>query len=398
MVLPFLQNAMMPTSYPRSANTAVTLAAIPIPIDPPTVRMIATVTGVATIGDGNGGAYYWDYASVAVPDGFNYILSDNTTYAAAGRWIRFPMEAPTPGQVTAPVFSPVDGSFTTTVDVSMTSATAGAAIYYTTDGSTPTSASTLYTVPVTIGATTTFKAIAIKTGLGDSTVTTKVYSLVIPTVATPVFAPTSGSFTTTVDVTITTTTGGAAIYYTDDGSVPTAASTLYVGAITLVATTTLRAIAILGGFADSNVASKVYTLTVTQDVVWGGNSNPTITDFNEWGGGGGDTAFQENFATPIPMADEAFTYPDDVLDAGQYAYFAMRDDQDAPLAPLSGGFKNGAFLLGTGDFSGAGEGFIDTDANGWPCLIGTRPSDGQTWRQYRLLNQPFASITLTVSQ
>lgn len=300
--------------------------------------------------------------------------------------------------VATPVITPAPQAFNPTIEITITDATVGATIFYTTDGSDPTVLSTEYTVPFTLSATTTVKAKAFLIGYTDSAIATSAYTLSVLTVATPVFAPVGGTFTVDVNVTLTTATVGAAIYWTDDGSTPTVLSNLYVGAINLVATTTLKAIGILVGYDDSNVATKVYTLVLTQDVVWGGNTNPTITDFNEWGGGGGETAFQENAATPIPMTDEPFLYPADVLDAGQYAYFAMRDDQDAPLAPLSGGFKNPVFFLSAADFAGAGDGFIDTDANGWPCLIGTRPSDGQTWRQYRLLNQPFASITLAVTQ
>lgn len=165
---------MMPTSYPRSANTAATLAAIPIPIDQPIVRMTALLTGTGGIGDGNGGAYYWDYGSTATEDGFNYIASSNALYAAAGRWIRFPMVAPTPGQASAPVFSPANSSFSTTVTVSLTSATVGAAIYYTVNGG----AEILYTVPFVLSATSVLTAIARMTGLGDSDVTNKTYTKV----------------------------------------------------------------------------------------------------------------------------------------------------------------------------------------------------------------------------
>ena len=61
----------------------------------------------------------------------------------------------------APVFSPNGGSFSTSQDVTITCATAGTTIYYTTDGSIPTQNSNLYSGVIALQATTTINAVAI---------------------------------------------------------------------------------------------------------------------------------------------------------------------------------------------------------------------------------------------
>jgi hypothetical protein len=79
-------------------------------------------------------------------------------------------------QVAAPVFTPAPGSFSTAQSVTITSATSGATIRYTTDGSTPsTTNGTIYVGGVTISQLTTLKAIAYKSGMSDSTVTSGSY-------------------------------------------------------------------------------------------------------------------------------------------------------------------------------------------------------------------------------
>lgn len=80
-------------------------------------------------------------------------------------------------------------------------------------------------------------------------------------VATPAFSPASWeqSAGVTLSVTLTCATDGATIYYTTDGSTPTTASSVYSSAISLSATTTIKAIAVKSGMTNSEVASKTYT-------------------------------------------------------------------------------------------------------------------------------------------
>lgn len=80
-------------------------------------------------------------------------------------------------QVATPVLNPATGNHTAGFSVTMTCATSGSTIRYTDDGVTePTGASTEYTVPVALAATTTLKAKAFKAGLTDSATATEVYT------------------------------------------------------------------------------------------------------------------------------------------------------------------------------------------------------------------------------
>ena len=101
--------------------------------------------------------------------------------------------------------------------------------------------------------------------------------VVTPTVATPVFSVASGTYYETIEVEITCATEGATIYYTTDGSDPTAVSEVYTEALVIEETTTLKAIAMMEGYDDSGIATVNYVImsgvVVLLEQDWEGEMN-----------------------------------------------------------------------------------------------------------------------------
>ncbi len=79
--------------------------------------------------------------------------------------------------VSPPLFSLTEGTYQNEISVTMSCYTPDAVIYYTTDGTTPTDNSTIYTTAIQINVTTELKAIAVKDGLNNSAVTTANYEI-----------------------------------------------------------------------------------------------------------------------------------------------------------------------------------------------------------------------------
>ena len=160
---------------------------------------------------------------------------------------------------TTPVFSLAPGTYTSAQTVSISDSTPGEAIYYTTNGTTPTSGSTLNIGAITVSSTETIEAIATASGYSSSAVATASYTITTPAAA-PVFDPAQGTYTSTQTVAITDSTPGEAIYYTTNGAAPTADSTLYSGPIAVSSTETIKAIAVASGYLESPMSSAVYTI------------------------------------------------------------------------------------------------------------------------------------------
>ena len=81
-----------------------------------------------------------------------------------------------PASCNPPTFLPAAGAYTTTQSVTISSTTDGATIYYTTDGTTPTTSS-LTAQPVSVASSMTIKAIAVKAGLANSSVSEAAYTI-----------------------------------------------------------------------------------------------------------------------------------------------------------------------------------------------------------------------------
>lgn len=81
------------------------------------------------------------------------------------------------GAAATPTFSPAAGTYMAAQSVTISDSTPGASIYYTTDGSTPTTASTLYAGAITVFVSTTVKAIAAASGYSDSAVGSAAYTI-----------------------------------------------------------------------------------------------------------------------------------------------------------------------------------------------------------------------------
>lgn len=205
-----------------------------------------------------------------------------------------------PSAVPKPVFNPaVGGKVAAGTQVTLglgTGAVAGTRIYYTLDGKAPTAASRLYSgTPLSIDSAVTISAIAI----GPDGQASRPASLTFDVqtacdtqprqcpVAAPTFSHASGSYASRIAVNMLTETTGATVHYTTDGSLPTAASPQFNGAVWFAIdpvkgdTYTLKAIAVKDG-RESPVVSADYKITSNAESAWDGK-----TVFNIENGTGG---------------------------------------------------------------------------------------------------------------
>ena len=167
----------------------------------------------------------------------------------------------TSSNVTAtPTFSPGGGTYTITQSVNISDTTPDAVLYCTTDGTTPTASSPQCGLPTTVVKSEFLQAIAVAPGKAASQVASAGYTINLSAAPSPDFSPAGGTYLSQQSVTISDAIAGANLYYTLDGTMPTASSTLYTAPITIAATQTLKAIAVAANFDNSGVSSATYTI------------------------------------------------------------------------------------------------------------------------------------------
>lgn len=184
------------------------------------------------------------------------------------------------GTASTPAFSPGGGTYSSAQTVTLSAATYGGVICYTTNGSTPATngstgctTGTLYSSPFTVSSTETVEAIAGGTNYLDGSVGSASYTINDTSAAAPTFSPVAGTYNSAQSVTLASATGGATICYTTDGSTPTEVdnvctetSSTYTAPVGVSVSLTMNALATLSGYLDSSVSTAGYVIILAGGV------------------------------------------------------------------------------------------------------------------------------------
>ncbi len=233
----------------------------------------------------------------AFKDGWNTSMAAGANFTFADDPGVEPPNGEEPTPVAAPEFDPPAGEFDEPVTVTLTSVSEEATIFFTLDGSEPTteSESVANGGTGTVEETATLTAIAViddvisETTTGDYTITPVDED---PAVEAPEFSPPGGTFVSSVTVVLSSATEGAVIRFTVDGSDPTAESESIEsgGELTFTESTELRALADLEGeLSEITIATYEIQEGVADDILANGafgelNPRPAEVTYDQGGG------------------------------------------------------------------------------------------------------------------
>lgn len=181
----------------------------------------------------------------------------NKLIAVLGAVITFVAIALTASAAESHTFSHESGTYNNTQLVRI-NADENINVYYTTDGSLPTSDSALYiSKPIVVSKNTKIRTAAYEDGMliGYDSITVKIHT------AAPKASVISGTYSEPFSVELTCVDKGAKIYYTTDGSVPTKNAILYTEPIKITEDTQLKYVALRSGRNYSKYYIRNYKLS-----------------------------------------------------------------------------------------------------------------------------------------
>ena len=161
--------------------------------------------------------------------------------------------------IAIPVATALSGAYLLGTEISLSTTTPQANIYYTIDGSQPSQESTQYTSSIVLNNSIILKAIACKENVGCSAVSDS-YQYTVSSLNLTIF-PESGNYNyAQKQITMSSSETGVEIRYTLNGSEPTAQSTLYSGPISLTEPYVVKAKAFKDRYLPSSTVTKDYKI------------------------------------------------------------------------------------------------------------------------------------------
>lgn len=324
---------------------------------PADLWMYNTTTNQWTWEGGNTGNVAAVYGTLRIPSATNWPEAEGIEGAAAtwvdaqgnfwlfsgagnpnDMWVYHASPAATP------TFSVSGGTYTTAQTVTISDTTPGAAIYYTTNGTTPTASSSVYSTPLAVSSNQTIEAIAIASGYPTSAVATETYAFVAATTTTVTTSlnPATANYNQ-VPFTVTVSNTGS--------TKPTGSVVLWIGSVN-IGSATLDSTG-KASFTVGTESSSPDNLNVGQNqvaAVYGGDSNnagSTSAVFNE-------VVQQDSTATVAATKVNPASLNSSVTFT---ATVMLADSGPSSIAP-SGTvtFKDGSSVLGTGTVTASGGG------------------------------------------
>ena len=209
-------------------------------------------------------------------------------------------------------------------------ATDGADIYYTTDGSDPTTASEKYAAPIELTESAEIKAVAVKSDMNDSAVSGK--TVTVERVAAPV-ASLTGEVEVGTTVSLLSSTAGAEIYYTFGDSLDETNYKKYTDEIVITGSTKIRAVAAKRGYAQSEGVTFEYTIAPPEEEEEPSETNRALLDAGETMCKAGNTfSLPAYIYSEKAVSDFRYTLS---FDSDKFEYIGFEAGEDVPASAVS---------------------------------------------------------------